>query len=253
MATSIESNKYLLVSDSKEIGNQYDSKKLSQSELVELAQNDLFKKHLKIMSRYMTVSQYKLYIDMLRSKVEQLLVEWEKVRGKTWTGMLRPVDGQVILIDVQEFEKWNDAQETKVTPVEYLRMKWDIGAEFQVQQIENCMLRGVSEVDNGILVKGSSKVELKEENMPAHMHNSGITDGADIECLYGAQDNSYAQNGQIACDMFYNDSFTTGLDKNEMDGAVGEFDVQAAGSSNVSHNNLPKYSKFYAFVVFENN
>ena len=54
----IDGNSFLLVSDSNEVGEQYDSKKLKQSELVELAQENLFKKVMDIMSLYMTDSQY---------------------------------------------------------------------------------------------------------------------------------------------------------------------------------------------------
>ena len=49
--------------------------------------------------------------------------------------------------------------------------------------------------------------------------------------------------------MFENDSLT-GLSRNEIDGAVDEFEVQSTGSSHtVYHDNLPAIHKFYAFAV----
>ena len=54
----IPDNKCLLVSDSNEIGEQYDSKYLKQEELTRLAQENMFKKHLGIMQSYLTNSQY---------------------------------------------------------------------------------------------------------------------------------------------------------------------------------------------------
>ena len=45
----IDDNKHLLVSDSKEIGTQYDSKKLPYSELLELMQDNMFRKHLSVL------------------------------------------------------------------------------------------------------------------------------------------------------------------------------------------------------------
>lgn len=52
--------------------------------------------------------------------------------------------------------------------------------------------------------------------------------------------------------MFYNDSFSTGLDKNEVEGVVDEFTVQDSGSETLFHNNMPKRDLFYAFVVRKN-
>lgn len=49
------------------------------------------------------------------------------------------------------------------------------------------------------------------------MHNSGITSGARIECMHGTNESSTVRiDGATAYDMFYNDSFSTGLDENEL-------------------------------------
>lgn len=52
--------------------------------------------------------------------------------------------------------------------------------------------------------------------------------------------------------MFYNDSFSTGVDDNEMKGVVDEFFVKDSGKNMVSHNNMPLYDQFYAFVIRKN-
>lgn len=54
-------DKYLLVSDSNEIGGQYDSKKLKHSELIDLMQDNLYRKKLDIMQQYLTVDQFNTY------------------------------------------------------------------------------------------------------------------------------------------------------------------------------------------------
>ena len=54
MEESILSDKYMLVSDSNESSSQFDTKKLSWRNLVEMAQNNLFKQHLDIMDNYLT-------------------------------------------------------------------------------------------------------------------------------------------------------------------------------------------------------
>lgn len=69
----IQDTKYLLVSDSNEVGNQYNSKKLSQADLVDLAQDNLFKKTLDIMSRYLTISQFLTFKDMLDGKIPDVV------------------------------------------------------------------------------------------------------------------------------------------------------------------------------------
>ena len=61
---------YMLVSDSNEIGGQYDSKKVDYSELVELAQDNLFNKHLGIISTYLTNIQYNNYIQIINQRLK---------------------------------------------------------------------------------------------------------------------------------------------------------------------------------------
>ena len=58
MATSSDNKEYFLVSDSNEINSQLDSKKMDWDELRNLAESNLFKKHLGILDNYLTVSQY---------------------------------------------------------------------------------------------------------------------------------------------------------------------------------------------------
>ena len=48
--------------------------------------------------------------------------------------------------------------------------------------------------------------------------------------------------------MFYDDSLT-GLDKNEFQGTVDNFDVIETGVASPSHNNMPQYSNFYVFAL----
>lgn len=74
---TIPDDKYLLVSDSNEVGGQYDSKKLKQSELVEIVQDNLFKKHFD-MPRYLTINQYKAYKDLL----EEQYTVWKNLFDK---------------------------------------------------------------------------------------------------------------------------------------------------------------------------
>ena len=53
--------------------------------------------------------------------------------------------------------------------------------------------------------------------------------------------------------MFYNESFSTGLDRNELDGVVDEFNVQLSGNATdentLYHNNMPVHDRFYAFAI----
>lgn len=116
-----------------------------------------------------------------------------------------------------------------MSPLDYLKRNWDITTEFSVEQIYDCMLRGVTEIDptDGSKTKrdGNLKVGLTDDNMPIHMHNSGITTGGDINCMHGNDVDVGFLQGETVYDMFYNDSFSTGVDKNELDGAVDEFTV----------------------------
>lgn len=92
------------------------------------------------------------------------------------------------------------------------------------------MLRGVTQIDpaNGDKTKrdGNLKVGLTDDNMPIHMHNSGVTTGGSISCMHenNGENVGYIQ-GETVYDMFYNDSFSTGVDFNEFQGTVDDFKV----------------------------
>ena len=95
--------------------------------------------------------------------------------------------------------------------------------------------------------------------MPIHMHNSGITTGGNLKTMRGNQNDAGYIQGKTVYDMFYNDSFSTGVDKNELDGTVDTFSVQDSGIAEQSdstprlmHDNLPKYERFYTFIVTKN-
>ena len=259
MATSndiIDDSKYLLVSDSNEVGSQYDSKKLRQSELAYLAQENLFKRHLGIMQFYLTKSQYEVYEKVLGEKYDAQSSLFSMLESNP-SVRFKPVDGQVILLDAAEVDKQSNS------PMEYLKEHWNITAEFTVDQIHDCMLRGVTarDVQNGDKTKleGNLKVGLTDANMPTHMHNSAVTTDGNINSLHVSTSNSRCVQGEIEYDMFYNDSFSTGVDFNELQGTVNDFQVQDSGGGEqvgdelqLMHNNLPNYRKFYAFVIHKN-
>ena len=95
------------------------------------------------------------------------------------------------------------------------------------------MLRGVTfmRTESALVNPTNSLIGLTEENMPPHMHHSGITQGTFMETLRGPETESTlaASRQSIVYDMFYNDSFSTGLDKNELDGTVDQFEVKPVG------------------------
>ena len=66
----------MLVADSNETSNQLDSKQLGYDTLVELAEDNLFKKFLD-MSKYLTVAEYGTYKGQLEDKFK-LLEDLEK-------------------------------------------------------------------------------------------------------------------------------------------------------------------------------
>ena len=92
------------------------------------------------------------------------------------------------------------------------------------------MLRGMTNVDmtrqDEIKKSGNSNVSLNSNNLPPHMHHSGVTKGANIQCMYENQEvKTKFLNTGTTYDMFYNDSFSTGMIKNELDGTVDGFSV----------------------------
>lgn len=73
------------------MGNKYDSKRLREEELTDLAQDNLLKRSLD-MSRYLTIQEFIQYKEELEK------IPSEQPRFDTWTGKFRVVDGQVILL-----------------------------------------------------------------------------------------------------------------------------------------------------------
>lgn len=245
----IEENQYLLVSDSDEIHNQqWDSKKLKQTTLEQMAQNDLFKKHLPIMDQYLTVLEYDKDVESLTNAFEALKNEFEFLDKQDWSGKFRIVDGQVILVK-------RELVPSNISPSDYVRQHWHITDDYQLVPIINGMLRGMVEVSDrfNIQDQGNLNIVLQKGEIPPHMHQSGITQNAKIPCLHvsrGASDKLGFSKSGIMYDMFYNDSFSTGLSDNELDGAVDTFIPNETGlEKGVSHNNLPAYSEFYAFEI----
>ena len=91
---------------------------------------------------------------------------------------------------------------------------------------------------------------MEQDNIPSHMHHSGITSGANLQCVQcGSNSNSAPMVNGIAYDMFYDDSFSVGLTKNELDGVMDNFTVQNAGNPTMMHNNMPNCTNYYAFLI----
>jgi len=143
MATiNIDSTDNLLVSDSNEKVNLYDSKKLSCETLAELAQTNLFRRHLGIMDRYLTNNQFATYKKILTLQKGKLKEMWNTLKDQSWSGTFRSVPGQVILVEKESFDaQYSDENKT---PEEYVREKWDIPSDCYLKQLHNCMLRGMT-------------------------------------------------------------------------------------------------------------
>ena len=132
----------MLVSDSNETSNQLDSKQLGYDTLVELAEDNLFKKFLD-MSKYLTVAEYGTYKGQLEDKFK-LLDDLEKSLPNVNTNptianykpKFRAVHGQVILLEA-------DSIPSGKTPDDYVREKWDIPSGYRLLPIPDCMLRGM--------------------------------------------------------------------------------------------------------------
>ena len=96
---------------------------------------------------------------------------------------------------------------------------------------------------------------MTKENMPPHMHHSGITTGASMSSMQGREITSPTNvnnRSSTRYDMFRNDSFSTGLSDNEMNGVWPEFQVHEVGDVKVQHENMPKYESYYAFIISKN-
>ena len=133
-------NTCMLVSDSDEVRDQLDSKKLEYPTLVDLAEDNLFGKFLD-MSKYLTRSQFDAYHDMLQEKYGELDAMTQAFPSgddfKNHKPMFRVVNGQVILVEVDALKSQD------LSPEDYVRSKWDIPSEYQLLPIPNCMLRGM--------------------------------------------------------------------------------------------------------------
>ena len=124
--------KCLLVSDSNEIQTQMDSKRLPYDTLVGLAQTNLFNSYVDL-SSYITVNQFQIYAQRLKKRISDVEA---RIPSGAPNPKLRVVDGQVILLHAADVP-------SGTSPQDYIRAQWDVTPEFQLQQISNCMLRGV--------------------------------------------------------------------------------------------------------------
>lgn len=255
MATSSDNKEYFLVSDSNEINSQLDSKKMDWDELRNLAENNLFKKHLGILDNYLTVSQYDIYKKMLVDTKTSLDTLWNMLKDQNWSGKFKPAHGQIIVI-------YKDDVPTGMAPIDYLRAHWDIPLDATINQWKDCMIRGITYTedhdDNPIKRDSNQIVKLKEINVPPHMHHSEITSGSTIESMSRVKSGTDSKRQELSerYDMFYNDSLDTGLDKNELDGSGDSFEVEYAGSNEtlngqpaLPHNNMPVMHNCYVFEI----
>ena len=256
------SNTCMLVSDSNEKSNQLDSKQLAYGTLSDLAEDNLFTKYLD-MSKYLTKNQYDAYTKILNGRYDALNALMNTLPSpiSSHNPPLRVVDGQVIILEAENIPSGK-------SPQEYIYDNWDITSEYQILPIPDCMLRGILDVTTSVNLgrgielvaqkKGNEKVNLNEENIPVHMHHSAVTSGSGFTTLTkDSSAKSYFVKGNTVYDMFYNDSMDIGLDKNELDGTIDSFSVDDQGKNEgtsetgklVSHDNVPKYTAFYGFVV----
>lgn len=117
-------NTCMLVSDSNEVGNQLDSKKLEYGTLAELAQDNLFKKYLD-MSRYLTKNQYEVYKGLLEDEYNRLDALYNTI-PKDLKPKLRAVHGQVILVETGNLP-------SGYSPVQWIQENWEIPLGFQLR------------------------------------------------------------------------------------------------------------------------
>lgn len=113
---------------------------------------------------------------------------FDALNRRTQSGKFKVMNGQVILIDVEQFNALNAENGGRWTsPSSWVMENWDIGTDFHVQQIRDCMLRGVVEIDpyspDTVKMPGNSVVMVSEDNLPPHRHHSGITSGSGIETI----------------------------------------------------------------------
>ena len=94
------------------------------------------------MDRYITRSQYDMYKTILDDNISRLNGMWNATKDGKWSGMFRPVDGQVILVYKDDVPAGQSAEE-------YIRSHWDIPPDGQLIQMKDCMIRGVTFMSDG--------------------------------------------------------------------------------------------------------
>ena len=252
MATNGENNltgKCLLVSDSREVGDQYDSKRLPQENLVEMAQEALYKTCLD-MGRYLARVKFDTYKQILEGKLEALKNLKLSLPVATRSAKLKVVEGQVIFVDKERF----DAIQPSMPIEDYIKSYWNVPVTFTLERVSGCALRGVTGDVADWMVKRPTNcaVELADENMPPHMHHSAIEVGSGSQSL-GCADSEQgsSSDNKVRYDIFLNGSRQTGLTDSGMDG-VGDLQFQPRSigeNGTVLHDNMPAFTKFYVFVV----
>ena len=93
----------------------------------------MFRRNLD-MSRYITIQEYITYLEQLE-KIPSTQPSFDE-----WKGKFRVVDGQVILLRAEEVDRQGKS------PLEYLYEHWHITPDYRVMAIQECMLRGMTNV-----------------------------------------------------------------------------------------------------------
>ena len=206
----------LLVSDSDERMEQLDSKQLEYDTLVEMAQENLFGKFLD-MSRYLTVTQYARSMNVLNSRLNHLKEIVDSLPTEP-SPKLRAVDGQVILVEASHVPSGK-------SPQDWVRENWNITKEFNIVQIQDCALRGIStekeNVGKTVQKPNNANVTLSDKNIPSHRHHSCVTSDSNFTTLAGdAKNTTYGTRENMAYDVFYNDSSCVGVENQAKAGVV---------------------------------
>lgn len=234
----------LLVSDSNETSQQFDSKQLEYSTIVQMFQEKLFKDHIGIMGKYMLNLVYDVQSKSISNQCNELENKWNSIEDTVVNNKLKVVPGQIILIRKNEVDSTQDLYE-------YIREHWNIPSGYNIVRIQDCMLRGVTEIQNSGIVNGNCKeIQISESNVPPHMHNSSITSGSGLTSVKNIGGNMDGESEySTRYDMFNNESMSAGMDQNELNGTIDQFEVQENGRDAASHNNIPQCSLFYAFAI----
>lgn len=89
----IDNEHSLLVSDSNEVSEQFDSRRLKYSLLLELSQDCLFNRHLGIMNGYLSTNQFDVKYDVQTSAYERVKQQWDSIKNVQWDGKFKVVPG----------------------------------------------------------------------------------------------------------------------------------------------------------------